>query len=172
MSNLELTDMIQNNIDFFQQLRKTFVSCPCCGHVYRLSDSHIFNGSKPNKDWKIRLEEEYQKISKREEALKSKISKLKAEAKDLGRSLAVTQVGTYDTVFKPLGLEPIDCKNICHPVDFIVFNGMHSGKIKNLVFLDRKTNTPIQNSIRDCIENEQYTWKTIRINTTGELKEE
>ena len=164
--------MIQNNIDFFQQLRKTFVSCPCCGQVYRLSDSHIFNGSKPNKDWKVRLEEEYQKISKREDALKSKISKLKTEAKDLGRSLAVSQVENYDNVFKPLGLAPIDCKNICHPVDFIVFNGMHSGQIKNLVFLDRKNDSKVQSSIKACIENERYVWKTIRINNNGELTEE
>jgi predicted Holliday junction resolvase-like endonuclease len=163
---------IEEQVEFFQQLRKTFVSCPCCGQVYRLSDSNIFSDSAPKKDWKVKLEEEREKISKREEKLKATIAKLKNEAKERGRNTAVEQVQRIDKVFAPLQLRAIDCKNICDPVDFIVFNGMHEGKIKNLVLLDRYKSGRLQQSIREAVEQEKYIWKTIRVTTDGNLVEE
>lgn len=79
----------------------------------------------------------------------------------------------FDTVFKPLGLNPNDCKNICSPIDFIVFNGMHEYNIKNLVFLDHKKNKgPVQESIREIIEDERYTFKTLRTDENGKVIEE
>jgi predicted Holliday junction resolvase-like endonuclease len=72
-----------------------------------------------------------------------------------------------------LGLNPNDCKNICSPVDFIVFNGMHSGNVKNLVFLDNKKNKgQVQDSIREIIEDERYTFKTLRVEDDGNVSEE
>ncbi len=158
---------IEEQVKFFQQLRKTFVTCPCCGQVYRLSDSNIFSGTVPKKDWLSRLEEERIRIAKREEKLKSTIAKLKNEAKERGRNTAVEQVQNIDKVFAPLQLRAIDCKNICDPVDFIVFNGMHAGKVKNLVLLDRYKSGRLQQSIREAVEQEKYSWKTIRIGTDG-----
>lgn len=148
------------------------MSCPCCGKVYRLSDSHIFSGKLPNKDWKSKLEEERVKISKREAKIKANISKLKSDAKEKGRSIATEQVSNIDRVFAPLGLKAMDCKNICYPVDYIVFNGLHDGNVKNLVLLDRGKDTTIQQSIRRAIEEEKYSWRTIRVDVDGKLSEE
>lgn len=163
---------IESQIQFFQKLRKTFITCPCCGTVYRLSDSNLFNDASPKKDWKIRLDEERERISKREEKLKSNIAKLKNDAKDRGRQTAISQTDALDSVFAPIGLKAIDCKNICDPVDFIVFNGMHAGNLKNLIMLDRRRDDKIQQSIRNTIENELYSWETIRVNSDGTLQKE
>ena len=164
---------MQQQIEFYQQLRKLFVHCPCCSKVYRITDSHLFKDKLPNKDWQEKLNQEIKRLEKQEDQLKSKIDKLKNEAKVKGRLEADQYVERYDQVFKPLGLNPNDCKNICSPVDFIVFNGMHSNQVKNLVFLDNKRNKgQVQDSIREIIENERYTFKTLRIQEGGEVNEE
>jgi predicted Holliday junction resolvase-like endonuclease len=170
MLNLE---RMNSQIEFYQNLRKTFIHCSCCNKVYRSTDSHIFKDKLPNKDWKQKLNEDIQKLDKQEQLLKTKIEKLKNEAKVRGRQEADIHVEQFDKVFKPLGLNPNDCKNICSPVDFIVFNGMHSGNVKNLVFLDNKRNKgQVQDSIREIIENERYTFKTLRVEDDGKVSEE
>ena len=164
---------MQQQIEFYQQLRKLFVHCPCCSKVYRITDSHLFKDKLPNKDWQEKLNQEIKRLEKQEDQLKSKIDKLKNEAKVKGRLEADLYVEQYDKVFKPLGLNPNDCKNICSPVDFIVFNGMHSNQVKNLVFLDNKRNKgQVQDSIREIIENERYTFKTLRIDDHSQVIEE
>lgn len=160
-------------IEQFQHLRKLFVFCPCCSTVYRVTDSHIYKDKLPNKDWMAKLNDEKNKLEQQEERLKTKIEKLKQEAKEKGRLEADQFVEPFDTVFRPLGLNPNDCKNICSPIDFIVFNGMHENNVKNLVFLDHKKNKgQVQESIREIIENERYTFKTLRIDENGKVIEE
>ena len=120
-----------------------------------------------------KLNDEKNKLEQQEERLKTKIEKLKQEAKEKGRLEADQFVEPFDTVFRPLGLNPNDCKNICSPIDFIVFNGMHENNVKNLVFLDHKKNKgQVQESIREIIENERYTFKTLRIDENGKVIEE
>jgi len=164
---------MQNNIEQFQQLRKVFVLCPCCSQVYRLTDSHIFTDKLPNKDWQQKLQSEAKKLDDQEQKLKVKIEKLKLEAKERGRLDADNQIAKFDKVFLPLGLNPNDCKNICSPLDFIVFNGMHTFNVKNIIFLDKKGKEgDIQSSIREIIEHERYTFKTLRVDDDGNVEEE
>ena len=164
---------MQEQIEFYQQLRKLFIHCPCCSKVYRITDSHIFKDKLPNKDWKEKLNQEIEKLEQQEAKLTQKISKLKNEAKIKGRNEADQHVKNFDTVFAPIGLNPNDCKNICSPVDFIVFNGMHSQNVKNLIFLDHRRNAgKVQDSIRNIIENDLYTFKTLRIGDDGMINEE
>jgi len=62
---------------------------------------------------------------------------------------------------------------IFHPIDYIVFNGMKSGSIQNIILLDRKTkdksNKKIQESIESAIDHEKYCWQTIRVCDDGKI---
>lgn len=164
--------MIQEKIDFYQRLRKVFAHCPCCNKNYRLTDSHLFQDKTPSADWLVKLQRERQKLTLQEEKLKGKIEKIKNEAKVKGRTEANDYVrDNYDRVFNPIGLDPNDCKILCSPVDFIVFNGMHDNAVKNLIFLDHsKNNGPLQDSIRNVIENERYEFKTLRIRDGNDIE--
>lgn len=166
MSNLEL-------IEFHNSLYGTFIVCPCCNEIYRATDSHLFLDKKPKRDWLESTRSEYEKLDRQEQDIKVKLDKLKESARQLGREQADEHVALLDNTFGPLGLNPNDSKNICNPVDFLVFNGMHSGNVKNLVFLDKNREmNPLQDSIRFVIENELYDFKTLRIEESGNIIEE
>ena len=156
--------------------RNNFCLCGNCQRIYRLSDSVIYQDSRPKLDWLEKLNREIATLEERENAIKVKIAKSKADATTQGRFDANAHIAPFDTVFGPLGYDPNDAKVHFHPVDFIVFNGMNSVEnpvIKNIVLLDSKNNTgPIQESIRSCIENEQYKFVTIKINNDGTVIEE
>lgn len=164
MSNLELSN------------RNTFCQCPKCQAFFRQSDTVVYEDVRPPLDWLEKLNREIATLEERENAIKVKIAKSKADATTQGRIDANAHIASFDTLFSPLGYDPNDAKVHFHPVDFIVFNGMNSVEnpvIKNIVLLDSKVNSgTIQESIRSCIENEQYKFVTIKINNDGTVIEE
>lgn len=166
---------MQEQINFFNNLRQTFCHCGKCGETYRLSDSVLFEDKRPNLDWFDKIDREIAKVEAQEKLIRDKIAKAKLEATTEGRIQADAHIEQFDTLFKPLGLSPNDAKVHFHPVDYIVFNGMNSiqPKIKNIVLLDRKENKgELQDSIRDCIHDERYGFLTIKIKNDGTVIEE
>jgi predicted Holliday junction resolvase-like endonuclease len=60
-------------------------------------------------------------------------------------------------------------------VDYVVFNGMKNGNLKNLIMMDKVKDTSdkrLQHSIRKTIEQGNYEWITLRVNDNGDIKEE
>lgn len=167
---------MQDQIQFFNNLRQTFCHCSKCNETYRLSDSVLFQDKKPNQTWLDKLEREIKSLESREQALKVKVAKAKQDAIIQGRIDADAFIEQFDTLFKPLGLNPNDAKVHFHPVDYIVFNGMNDNfnpKVKNIVLLDRKENDSIvQESIRECVHDEKYGFISVRIKADGEVVEE
>lgn len=167
---------MQQQIEFFNNLRQTFCHCGKCNQVYRLTDSVLFQDKRPNSNWLEKMERELKKIEEQEKVLRNKINQKKQQATLQGRIDADLHIEQFDTLFKPLNLNPNDAKVHFHPVDYIVFNGMNDNfepKIKNIVLLDRKENKgPLQESIRECIHDERYDFLTIKIKNDGEVIEE
>lgn len=167
---------MQEQIEFFNNLRQTFCSCQKCQKTYRLSDSILYRDKRPNQTWLDKLDREIASLEEKELAIKAKIAKAKHEAILQGRLDADSYIEQFDTLFKPLGLNPNDAKVHFHPVDYIVFNGMNDNfnpKVKNIVLLDRKENDSIvQESIRECVHDEKYGFISVRIKTDGEVVEE
>jgi len=166
---------MNNYIDFHNGLKMVFAHCPCCNKIYRLSDSRIYAGNKPQKDWLTKLDEELEKLEKQEAILLEKLKLTKTDAIQQGRVQADSLVSNIDPIFKPIGLNPNDSKTILHPIDYIVFNGMNDNTktpvIKNIVLLDKATNdrVTIQESIRDLVENDRYDFMTVRIDDDGNI---
>lgn len=162
-------------LKFFQLQRQIFGVCPHTGNVFRLSDCHIYVKKKPEPDWLQQIEAAQTKISKAEEKLDEKEETIREKARIVGRSEATKMVRKIDKIFHPLKLNPDDSKVIFHPVDYIVFNGMKTGQIKNLILMDKAKGTTdkrLQQSIQKIIEKKNYEWITLRVEENGNIKQE
>lgn len=162
-------------LKFFQLQRQIFGVCPHTGNVFRLSDCHIYVKKKPEPDWLQQIEAAQTKISKAEEKLDEKEETIREKARIAGRSEATKMVRKIDKIFHPLKLNPDDSKVIFHPVDYIVFNGMKTGQMKNLILMDKAkgaTDKRLQQSIQKVIEKKNYEWITLRVEENGSIKQE
>lgn len=162
-------------LKFFQLQRQIFGVCPHTGNVFRLSDCHIYVKKKPEPDWLQQIEAAQLKISNAEEKLDEKEESIREKARIAGRSEATKMVRKIDKIFHPLKLNPDDSKVIFHPVDFIVFNGMKTGSMKNLILMDKAKGTTdkrLQQSIQKVVEKKNYEWITLRVEENGNIKQE
>ena len=162
-------------LKFFQLQRQIFGVCPHTGNVFRLSDCHIYVKKKPEPDWLQKIEAAQVKISNAEEKLDEKEESIREKARIAGRNEATKMVRKIDKIFHPLKLNPDDSKVIFHPVDYIVFNGMKTGQIKNLILMDKAKGTSdkrLQQSIQKVVEKKNYEWITLRVEDNGNIKQE
>ena len=95
-----------------------------------------------------------------EEKLDLKMGEMREKAREAGCKQADRLIRKVDPVFAPLKLNPDVAKVVFHPVDFVVFNGMKSRDLNNLVVLDSKLKSaalkPVQESVFNAIEKENY----------------
>jgi predicted Holliday junction resolvase-like endonuclease len=169
MNNSEL-------LKFFQIQRQIFGVCPSSGRLFRLSDCHIYVKKKPTNDWMQEIEAAQRRINKNSEKLDEQEEAVMEAARATGRKQAGFAVKKIDKIFYPSKLNPDDAKVIFHPVDYIVFNGMKKGVMKNLILMDKKEKSiserKLQSSIERVVEKGQYEWVTLRIAQDGGISEE
>ncbi len=162
---------------FFTLHRQIFGVCPNCAELFRLSDCRIYLRKKPEADWMDALDREIARLDKLEEKIELERSALQQKGTDAGRKEAKARVRQLDPVCSPLKLDPQDAKAMFHPVDYVVFNGMHDCEpIKNVMLLDGRTRSAerrrLQKSIERAVEKERYEWQTMRVLDDGALKVE
>lgn len=163
-------------INFFQLQRQIFGVCPHTGNIFRLSDCHIYLKKKPIPDWFQQIEIAQTKIDIATQSLDEREESIRKKARVAGRIEANKIVKKIDKIFTPLKLNPDDAKVIFNPVDFVVFNGMKNGTMKNVILLDNSktsvSDKKLQESIRKTIEKDNYEWITLRVEENGNIKEE
>lgn len=160
---------------FFQLQRQIFGVCPHSGKVFRLSDCQIYIKKKTEPDWLQQIELAQSRIDKAVEKLEEKEETIRESARIAGRKEANKIVKKIDKIFQPLKLNPDDSKVIFHPVDYIVFNGMKAGQMKNLILLDKAKGNKgkrLQESIQKVVEKRNYEWITLRVEDNGNIKQE
>ena len=164
-------------IKFFQLQRQIFGVCPNTENVFRLSECHIFVKEKrPEPDWLKKIETEQLRIDVISEKLDDRKYLVAEQAKIIGRKEADNAVRKFDKVFNPKKINADDSKVIFHPIDYIVFNGMKTGLMKNIILMDRVKETAsekqIQKSIAKVVERQNYEWITLRVEDNGDIKQE
>lgn len=162
-------------IEFFRLQRQIFGVCPHSGRVFRLSDCHIYDKKKPEPDWLQQIEAAQDRIDRAAEKLDEREEGIRENARQAGRREADKVIRKIDKTFRPLKLNPDDAKVLFHPVDFIVFNGMKTGQMKNLILMDKEkgnTDKRLQQSIRQVVEKQRYEWVTLRVEDNGQIREE
>lgn len=167
--------MKQDLLGFYRVQRKIFGICPRSGEIFRLSDCKVFLRTKPKRDWKDKLDHQSDRLDQMEERLDQEEERLREPARKKGRQQALLTIKRLDPVFTPRNLNPDDAKVLFHPVDYVVFNGMKTASIKNLLLLDRLAIAPerraLQESIEKTISKANYEWVTISIDDNGKVHE-
>lgn len=86
------------------------------------------------------------------------------------RSLAVTAGKVHEQLvpFLPeFGFNPKDARFLGSPVDLVVFDGLASGAVRRVVFLEVKTGgaglTARERQVRDVIEARAVAWAELRL---------
>lgn len=159
----------------FQSFRTILCVCPRCGDMVRFSDLRIEFKGKISKTWLDTYETKVRKFENKEEELDEKEEALRERARQRGRKKVpiIVQKSMY-AEFAKLKYDPYDIKALLHPVDFVVFNGMHSKKMKDVVFLSKQTDNlqlnKVRNSIETVIEKGAYDWQTARVDIDGSIK--
>lgn len=169
--------MIDDIVRFFAIQRNIFGLCPCCGEIFRLSDSRIYLRTKPEKDWMDILESKENRLNLKEEKLDEIEEALREKARAAGRRMAQRAIKKIDPIFAPRHLNADDAKVLFHPVDYVVFCGMKdSGNLREIVLLDRKAEghkrRRVQRSIEKAVEAGKYDWLTVRVQEDGTMVEE
>ena len=153
--------------------QRIFGVCPHCDDFFRLSDCKIYMKKKPRLDWKDKIELEIEKLDNFQQEIDDISGELRNKAREEGRRLANQAISKVDPIFYPRKLNPDDAKVIFHPIDYVVFNGMKSKELKNIILFDRKTGNSthkkLQKSIESTINHERYEWLTIRVEDDGKV---
>lgn len=167
--------MKQELVEFYRIQRSILGVCPKSGKIFRLSDCKVFLGQKPRRDWKDEVDRNSKHLDQIEERLDTQEEQLRESARKKGREQALKAVKLIDPVFTPRRLNPDDAKVLFHPVDYLVFNGMKTDSIKNLLLLDRSATTKhrkvLQRSIEKTVSKGHYDWVTISIGADGVVHE-
>jgi predicted Holliday junction resolvase-like endonuclease len=163
-------------LKFFQLQRQIFGVCPHTGDIFRLSDCHIYVKKRPEPDWLQKIEIAQNKINNISEKIDERQDEVAEQARIKGRKEANAAIKKFDKCFNPRKLNPDDSKVIFNPIDYIVFNGMKAGLMKNVLLVDSIKTTAadkqIQKSIDKAVEKENYEWITLRIEDNGNIKQE
>lgn len=63
--------------------------------------------------------------------------------------------------------EVADAKFLGAPIDYIVYKGLSRGAVTEVVFVEVKSGdsklSPVQRSIRDCVQNKKVRWEVVRV---------
>jgi predicted Holliday junction resolvase-like endonuclease len=166
--------MKSDALKLFDVQRKIFGICPRSGEFFRLSDCRIFQKKKPPSDWLEGLCRTAGQLDRAVMRLDEKQEVLTEVAREKGRRQATGIVKRIDPVFRPRKLNPDDARVLCQPIDYVVFNGMNTSTMKNIILLDRNREQPrsraTQKSIEQAVQKGRYEWQTIRVAADGSIK--
>lgn len=155
----------------FELKDQIFGICPCCGEPFRLADITLFDRATPQRTWLDRIEEDEDRLNELEERINLQLEHLREAARGRGRKRAQGLVKKADRVFSPKKLHADDAKPLCHPVDFVVFDGLNSAQtVRKVVFLDRVADSAaretIHKSIRNAIRRGNIFWRELHVSDT------
>ena len=167
--------MSDSIVDIFNKFKIINCLCPKCNLISRVSDLNLYSGTKSEKIWLDIFEEKMFKLEEKKDDFLSKEKELKEKSIQEGRKQIKDIINNQlRDNFRNLNYDPYDIKPILHPIDFIVFNGMNAGNIKNITLLSNKATTThikhFHNEIEHAIEFKLYEWKELRISDDGDIE--
>ena len=166
--------MADSFLETFQQFKTILCVCPKCNHLSRLSDLHLRSKDKVPKTWLDDYEFNLQKIRQQETEFEEKEGEIREKAAERGRAQVPDIVRrSMDSQFAKLRYDPYDIKPLLHPVEFVIFNGMNSGELNDIVLLSRGSQNQylqnLQKSVAKAIEDKLYDWKVARVDLDGNV---
>lgn len=160
--------------EVFQEFRKILCVCPCCGELSRVSDLRLKIKGVAGRTWLDDFELKNSVQADKEQKFEEIEEKIRAKSVEQGRKAAEKVFNqAISPAFKALKLSPFDVKPILNPVDFVVFDGMDKGNVKDIVLLSKQSMHKMLNQIREqvrtAILNNKYDWQVARIDEVGNI---
>lgn len=161
-------------ISGLQDFQRILGICPCCGHLFRLSETEVFYARRPAPTWYDKLLHVEARVSRAEENFEERRADLQARSREAALRRLRRELPRYDPVLSCHGYYPKDAKCLFDPVDFVIFHGLHvRGRIQEIVLLDHPPQSGrrerIQASLERTIRRGNIEWRTIRVGSDGTL---
>lgn len=157
----------------FQEMKRIYGLCPCCGEPFRLSDVSLYTRSAPPKTAFDELEIDQKRLQNAWERFDNVEDRLRQKARELGQKAAGRRLRRLLPFFTQRKLNPQDVKVLFHPVEYVAFCGMNGGQCRSIDFIDRPADSArreaIQKSLDESIRKARMEWQTYRVSPDGAL---
>ncbi len=150
-----------------EKLKKSdlYAECGCCNGEFKLSDSILFDGTKPFptdaldvKNTLIDGLKQAEEDLKKRKKLVTEKAEITTKSVNIGKSLEKVLPTMSD--FK---WDLPDCRFLGDPIDLVTFNGMSINKLESISFIEVKSGkarlNKHQKSVKDAIEDNRITYK-------------
>ncbi len=146
--------------------RSIWASAPC-GHEYRLADSELFYGDELPATAEEFIEEQKAVLDE----YKRKVRDLQVKLTEgfTRRSVVVKLGKTVEKICPVLPgfpYQPLDCRALYDPIDYIAFIGASKGAVSHLDFVDVKTGnarlSDVQKEIKDAVDDGKVAFRQLR----------
>jgi predicted Holliday junction resolvase-like endonuclease len=157
---------LQTTLRAYELQRQIFFVCPHSGDIVRLSTCRITKSRQPDNDWLARLEAKERLLDMQASRWREREQEARNEA---GRRASRRLLNTFDSIFRPHKLSVQDARMVCHPVDYILFKGLRSEAVKEVILMNKRSDADkdVQESIREVIAKNLFRWATFRLDTTS-----
>ena len=160
----------------FNEMKRIYGFCPCCGEMFRLSDATLLTRTRPPKTGFDRLREQENRLVRQEQRFDDAEQQIREGARKLGQLAARRRLRAIAPFFSRRRIELRDVKVLFHSVEYIVFRGMSGKKCLSVDFIDHPAESAdrerIQSSLQATINSGRIDWQTFRIDEYGRVKVE
>lgn len=164
-------------LDIFNNFRTILCMCPECSNIMRLSDLHLRSRGKAPRTWLDSYEDKAERLGDEESKFAKEKKIVQEQARHKGQLTAKKLVKkTMSRDLAKLRFDPYDIKPILHPVDFVIFNGMHEDAVRDILLMSKRTVNPhlarLHRDVESAIKSKSYDWKTVRVSPEGNISSE
>lgn len=158
-----------------QQFRIIHCLCPKCNSISRLSDFHVYSSERCQRTWLDSYETKLTKIENKE----LKFEEIEKTLRELAHKKGQEQVPrlirkAMNEKFSKRKIDPYDIKPILHPIEFVLFDGLHNDNLKNVVLMTQKSGSSymakLHKQISDSIKEKRYDWNVVRVSNDGNVE--
>lgn len=167
--------MAESFVQMFNQFKIIHCMCPNCDNIMRVSELQLHSKEKTEKTWLDVFDAKTRTLERKEEKFEEEEEKMKQKAVERGRKQVPKLINqSINKNFTELNYDPYDVKAILHPIDFVAFDGMTGGQVKDVTLLSNKTKNPqlqsIHKAIAKAVASKSYDWKVMRVSQDGEIE--
>src|SRR5712664_2639165 len=127
-----------NLVNVFQDFKRIYGLCPCCGEPFRLSDAILFTRKAPPRTEFENLGTEWKKVEAGRQRLDDQRGALREKARLKGRVAAQERLQLFQPFFSKQKLNVRDVKVLFDPVDYLAFRGIGEGDCREVMFIDHE----------------------------------
>lgn len=160
-------------VDVFNELKRIYGICPCCGEPFRLSEATLFTKAAPPKTAFEKMNDAYTRLDGQVERFDGREDEIREEARRRGQLEARRRLREIAPFFVSRRIDPQDVKLLFHPVEYVVFRGMQNDRCASVDFIDHppanRDRERIQRSLDSAIRAGNLEWQTFRIGEDGRV---